>query len=717
MRLFRKLKLKLGYLDAAQVEQIHQAYLTALAAHQGQKRDTGEPYITHPVAVACILAEMKMDYQTIMVALLHDVIEDTPVTKADLTLKFGDTVAELVDGVSKLTQMESFSRAQAQAENFVKMILAMSRDIRVIIIKLADRLHNMRTLSPLPPEKRLRIAKETREIFAPIAKRLGMYDLSVELEELSFMTHNPRRYAVLRKAVEGARKERKKVLDLVGRTLLEGLQKAHLPPFSIVGREKPLYSIYRKMRRKHLPFHEVMDVYAFRIIVEDVDTCYHVLGAVHRIFKPVPKKIKDYIAIPKTNGYQSLHTVLFGPYGYPIEVQIRTTEMNYQATSGILAHWMEKFNSDKTNSAQMHAQQWVKNLLELERDTSSSLEFIENVKSDLFPDEIYAFTPKGKIMRFRAGATVIDFAYAVHTDIGNTCVAAKINRQLVSLSSPLVSGQTVEIMTNSQGQPNPAWLDFVVTRQARHHIRQFLKNKHNTEAVVLGKKLLNKALQQHRLTLKKIPDDVLQMFLKEAQLNNLEELWVEMGLGNRLPALVGKRLADMAQPSFVSNKKYLKAADEKPLVIKGTEGMAVIFSECCHPIPGDPIVGWLGSHAGLMVHSEQCSRLDKLHGRPGTYMALRWDDAIHQTFPAIIFVDAVDEPRLLARITAAIADAEADISDLQVKNQGGQHYQFTFKLSVCDRVHLARVLRQIRRISAVSRISRGSQFSTNGEKR
>jgi len=707
MRLFKKLRRKLDYLDASQIEQIHEAYLTALAAHQGQKRHTGEAYITHPLAVACILADMRLDNHTLMAALLHDVIEDTALSKEELIVKFGDIVAELVDGVSKLTQIEFFSRAEAQAENFWKMVLAMARDIRVIIIKLADRLHNMRTLSTLPPEKRRRIARETMEIFAPIAKRLGMHDLSVELEELSFIAYNPRRSAILKKAVEEARGERKKVLNLVSKTLQEGLEKTDLPSCMLVGREKPLYSIYRKMRSKHRPFNEIMDVYAFRIIVDDVDTCYRILGLVHRLFKPVPEKFKDYIAIPKANGYQSLHTVLFGPYGYPIEVQIRTTEMDQHATSGIAAHWLYKFNEDKAGPAQVRAQQWVKNLLELQRDAGSSLEFIENVKLDLFPDEVYVFTPQGKIMRLPAGSTPVDFAYAVHTDIGNSCVAAKINRELAPLSSPLASGQTVEILTNSRGQPNPAWLDFVVTRQARSSIRQFLKDKRKVDSAILGEKLLKKSLRQHNLMLRKIPDEILNFILKEMQLPNLNDLFVDIGLGNRPPALVSQRMADVVSKHSSKVEQTLKTGPVRPLEIKGTEGMAVIFAECCFPIPGDPIIGILGVGEGILVHSEQCSRLQKLRDRPETFLPLRWGDTNGNTYFLFIRVEAADEPRLLANMAMAIADAKADISDVQIKNQGGPHYQFIFKLAIYDRVHLARVFRHLRRIPAVSRIVRG----------
>jgi GTP diphosphokinase / guanosine-3',5'-bis(diphosphate) 3'-diphosphatase len=705
MRLFKKLRIKLNYLDKTQIDQIHEAFLIALEAHRDQKRNTGEPYITHPVAVACILADMKLDANTVMAALLHDVIEDTATTKADLASKFGEVVADLVDGVSKLTQIEFFSKAEAQAENFRKMVLAMAKDIRVIIIKLADRLHNMRTLSSLPAEKRRRISQETMEIFAPIARRLGMYDFAVELEELSFMSHNPRRYGVLRKVVEESRGERQKVLNLVSKTLQEGLAKARLPSCTVVGREKSFYSIYKKMRGKHRHFNEILDVYAFRIIVDDVDTCYRVLGLVHRLFKPVPEKFKDYIAIPKANGYQSLHTILFGPYGYPIEIQIRTTEMDQHATSGIAAHWLYK-NKEQTDSAQMRAQQWVKNLIELQKDSGSSLEFIESVKLDLFPDEVYVFTPRGKIMRLPSSATAVDFAYAVHTDIGNSCVGAKINRQPAPLSSPLLSGQTVEIITNPKAQPNPAWLDFVVTRQARNNIRHYLKNQRQVESVALGENLLKQALRQNHLNLKKIPKEALQFLLAETKLNSLIELLADIGLGNRPPALVAKRIADLT--AQYSGKEPEQEPDtEKSLIIKGTEGMVLNFAECCSPIPGDPIIGLMQSGEGIMVHAEQCWRLNKLREHPEAFMALRWDEHIDQTFPAIIQVEAIDEPRLLAKMAAAIADAQANISDVKVQNQGGLHYQLTFKLAVRNRVHLARVIKQLRLIPAVTRISRG----------
>ena len=503
MRLFKKLRKKLDYLDEGQIERIHDAYQLAYRAHKGQKRNTGEPYITHPVAVAAILADMRLDYQTIISALLHDVIEDTEVTKEDLIQSFGRPVAELVDGVSKLTQIEFYSKAEAQAENFRKMVLAMAQDIRVILVKLADRLHNMRTLGVMPAHKKRRIARETMDIYAPVAKRLGMRDISVELEELSFLSMYPKRYAILSDSVKKARGNRKKVLQLIDKTLREGISSSSIPTCVVTGREKHLYSIYRKMRNKRVPFNDIMDVYAFRIIVEEVDSCYRALGVVHSLFKPVPERFKDYVAIPKANGYQSLHTTLFGPYGLPIEIQIRTTQMDRTATSGIAAHWLYKSKDMDLNQSTIRAQKWVRNLLELQQSSGNSIEFIENVKVDLFPDETYVFTPKGDIKELPAGATVLDFAYTVHTDIGNSSVAAKVDRQLVPLSTILKNGQTIEIITSNRGRPNPAWLDILVTSKARSAVRHYLKMLQKDDAEALGKQLLIKSLAKYRVEAKK----------------------------------------------------------------------------------------------------------------------------------------------------------------------------------------------------------------------
>jgi guanosine-3',5'-bis(diphosphate) 3'-pyrophosphohydrolase len=704
VRLFDKLKVKLDYLSDEEIEKIYQAYLVANTAHEGQKRSTGEAYITHPVAVAGILADMRMDHQSIMAALLHDVIEDTGVDKQALTEQFGEEVAELVDGVSKLTQIEFSSRAEAQAENFRKMLLAMARDIRVILVKLSDRLHNMRTLETLIPEKRRRVSRETLEIFAPIANRLGMHRLSLELEDLGFKALYPFRYRALKNALAMVRGIRKEIMAKVQQTLQDGLNRVGLKDFEISGREKHLYSIYKKMRDKHLSFAEITDVYAFRIVVDTVDHCYQALGIAHSLYKPVSERFKDYIAIPKANGYQSLHSTLFGPYGLPMEIQIRTQAMEQMASSGIAAHWLYKSGDKFNESSQVRAQQWVRNLLEMQQRTGSSLEFIENVKIDLFPDEVYIFTPKGAIMELPAGATAVDFAYTVHTDIGDTCVAAKIDRQLASLSTTLKSGQTVEIITAPGARPNPVWLDFVVTSKARSGIRHFLKTQQRSESVSLGKKLLNKALSSLGLSLKKISPESMQFLLKEVNLETTDDLLEDIGLGNRVAMLVANRLA------AAMSEKEMKVdtiRHAKPLEIKGTEGMVVNYASCCYPIPGDPIVGVLNAGQGILVHMEQCKQLQLLRHHPERYMPVRWAEQVQGEFMVPIKVEVINERGMLAAIALAIAEAEANIDDVSVNERDGRHYQVQMKISVHSRIHLARVMRNVRKLKSVLKIFRG----------
>jgi guanosine-3',5'-bis(diphosphate) 3'-pyrophosphohydrolase len=719
MRLFKRLRKKLHYLSEFQINEIYQAFLTALTAHQGQSRQTGEPYITHPVSVACILAEMKMDHHTIMAALLHDVIEDTKIDKDELEKKFGAEVANLVDGVSKLTQIEFVSRVEAQAENFRKMVLAMARDIRVIIVKLADRLHNMRTLITLPPAKRYRVSKETLEIFAPIAKRLGMRDLSVELEELSFSALYPRRYRILKDAVYRARGNRKKILNIISKTLQEGLIKEDFPPCTIIGREKHLYSIYRKMRVKKIPFNEIMDVYAFRIIVDDIDTCYRMLGLVHRLFKTVPGRFKDYIAIPKANGYQSLHTVLFGPYGLPIEIQIRATDMDRIASSGIAAHWLYKSDDKEIEQPHVHAQRWVKNLLELQRNADSSLDFIESVKVDLFPGEVYTFTPKGEIKELPAGATGVDFAYAVHTDVGNSCMAIKINRQLAPLSTRLSNGDTVEVVTSSGARPNPGWLDFVKTSKARSGIRNFLKSQRYSASLVLGKKLLQKSLHDHALTLRKVPEHVLIYLLKETDFEKIDDLMADIGLGNRAAVVVAQRI-DMLMKELTDfsgdlNENVSEPASRTPLTIEGTEGMLLHFAACCHPIPGDPIMGLMKAGKGIVVHVESCKRTAKFLQQPNHCVPLRWSEQVMGEFLVTISLSLKNERGALAIVALAIADAEANIHDIAVDDREGHYYIVTFKIYVKSRTHLATIIKQVRQVPLVLKIIRG-RWSAIGDR-
>ena len=705
MHLFKKLRRKLEYLSYKQINLIHQAYLMSQKAHLGQKRRTGEPYISHPVAVACILSEMKMDCQIIVAALLHDVIEDTSIEKSAIAEKFGEEVAELVDGVSKLTQIEFVSHAEAQAENLRKMVLAMAQDIRVIIVKLADRLHNMRTLGSLHSQKRRRIARETLSIFTPIAKRLGIRELSVELEELGFAELYPMRYRVLKDAVRKARGNRKKVLDLIEKTLYEGLSRSSLSSYNVTGRGKHLYSIYLKMCTKHIPFNEIMDVYAFRIIVNNIDSCYRALGIIHGLFKPAPERFKDYIAIPKANGYQSLHTTLFGPYGLPIEIQIRTAEMDRMATTGVAAHWLYKATDNLLTESQIRAKAWVKNLLELQKDTLNPLEFIENVKIDLlFPDEVYVFTPRGDIMELPSGSTAIDFAYAVHTGIGNSCVAVKIDRHIAPLSTRLSNGQTVEVITSELSRPNPAWLDFVVTNEARSSICQFLKTQRRSESISLGKQLLKKALVNYSLSLKKLSQRTIDFILKEMKLKLFDDLLEEIGLGNRVAILVVQRLATVANKETEAKTEMPSAS--VPLAIRGTEGIVVNFAACCYPIPGDPIIGVIDMGKGILIHMEHCLSISKVRHFLDRCIPLRWSEKAKGVFPTVVFIQIINELGTLAMLSLAFSESEANIEDITIEEREGLHCIIMFRISVRDRVHLAKVLRRLRRVRRVIKIIR-----------
>ncbi|HKJ22524.1 MAG TPA: RelA/SpoT family protein, partial [Gammaproteobacteria bacterium] len=662
-----------AYLGPEQIAEVHQAYLFGARAHQGQQRRSGEPYISHPLAVAKILAELRMDYKSIMAAILHDVIEDTPTAKEQLVKEFGKEVAQLVDGVSKLTQIQFESRLEAQAENFRKMLLAMAHDIRVIIIKLADRLHNMRTLVAMPENKRRRIARETLDIYAPIANRLGMNTLRIELQELGLCALYPMRYRALSEAVRKARGNRKEIITKIRNTITNRMEQEGLNG-RVQGREKHLYSLYQKMRTKHLPFSEVFDVYAFRIIVDSVDACYRALGLVHNLYKPVPGKFKDYIAIPKTNGYQTLHTVLFSPYGVPIEVQIRTEDMEKVANMGIAAHWLYKSGDVTGTGAHPHVREWLRGLLEMQQSAGNSLEFLENVKVDLFPDEVYVFTPKGQIMELPRGATAVDFAYAVHTGVGNACVAAKVDRHLVPLSTPLLNGQTVEIITASNARPNPAWLNFVVTGKARANIRHYLKNLRCEESIDLGKRLLDKALTSFSLSVDQLPSARLAELLQDLKLDTPDELYEQIGLGNRIPLLVARRLVEadkagqgpeQARPGSIKSMftrvvpnwlKWERTSASRPLYIKGTEGMVVNFAKCCRPIPGDPILGLLSAGRGIVIHTESCRNVAEFRNRAEKSIDVQWEPDIKGDFPVEVRVEAADQRGVLATVAASIAE-------------------------------------------------------------
>ena len=692
-----------SYLETEQVREIYRAYLFGAEAHEGQTRISGEPYIYHPIEVAHILAEMRMDAESIIAGILHDVIEDTGTLKETVTSEFSEDVAELVDGVSKLTQIKFESQAEAQAENFRKMILAMVRDIRVILVKLADRLHNMRTLGVMRSEKRRRIARETLEIYAPIANRLGMNQVRLELEELGFAALYPMRYRVLSEAVKKARGNRKEILNKIETAIQQRLDEEQLS-CRLLSREKHLYSLYKKIRDRVGSFTEVFDVYAFRVIVDNVDTCYRVLGMMHNLYKPVPGKFKDYIAIPKTNGYQSLHTVLFGPYGVPIEVQIRSEDMERVAEVGIAAHWLYK-SSEKTgsNNAQTRAREWLRELLEMQRNAGNSLEFLESVKIDLFPDEVYVFTPAGDILELPRGATAVDFAYAVHTDVGNTCIAAKIDRRLAPLRTPLLNGQTVEVITATGAHPNPAWLNFVSTAKARSNIRHYLKNLQNDEATELGQRLLDKALHNINSALADIQDQPFDQVMAECGFKSRESLYADIGLGNRMAMLVARRLVPVEEGS---EEKIRETGHSKPLAIRDTEGMVVHFARCCRPIPGDAIVGFISSGRGLVIHTETCKNLTDFRRRPEKWIDVEWQPGIKGEFPAEIRVDVSNQKGVLATIAAEISETGSNIENVSIEERDGLDTSMNFTVAVHDRAHLARVMRCIRKLPAVMRITR-----------
>jgi RelA/SpoT family (p)ppGpp synthetase len=686
-----------GYLPPAQVERVREAYDFGAERHQGQKRVSGEPYITHPVAVADILADLKLDADTLVAAILHDVIEDTPTAKAEIVSIFGQVVADLVDGVSKLDQIQFKNRQEAQAESFRKMLFAMVRDIRVIMVKLADRMHNMRTLGVMPPMKRRRIARETLEIYAPIAERLGLYAVKLELEDLGFRALYPYRYRVLERELKRARGNQKQFVSKIEETFKAALAKAEISAH-VEGREKHLYSIYKKMENKHISLNDMVDVYGFRIIVDSVDTCYRVLGLVHGVYRPMPGRFKDYIAIPRINGYQSLHTTLFGPNGVPIEAQIRSEQMHRVAESGIAAHWKYKSGGDSFGGIEHdRAREWLAGLVQIQEGGSSE-EFLESVKVDLFPDKVYIFTPKGKILRLPTGATAVDFAYAIHTDVGNRCVAAKVDRRLVPLRTPLRSGQTVEIITAKGATPNPSWSSFLVTAKARAAIRQYLKNLKRGEAVELGRRLLSLALEELSLNLKKIPAADIDAVVKELNLKDTEELFEKIGLGERLAALVARHL----QPA----REGAASASSGPLMIAGTEGLLVTYARCCFPIPNDPIMAYLSAGRGVMIHRQNCGNLAEYRKQPEKWLSVAWEATEGRMFASEIQLDINNRVGVLAAVASAIAGTETNIDSVSLEERDTQSSALRFQLQVRDRKHLARVMRTIRRMPDVQRVFR-----------
>ena len=692
-----------SYLGKDQINSVRRAYYYAEQAHEGQYRHSGDAYVTHPLAVASILSEMHMDHQSLMAAMLHDVIEDTGVTKTAIKSQFGNTVADLVDGVSKLNKITFSSHAEAQAENFQKMAMAMAKDLRVILVKIADRLHNMRTLKVLAPDKRRRIGRETLDIYAPIANRLGMNNVRVEFEELCFAALYPMRARRITAAVKRIRGNRKEIVLQIQTSLEACLEREGLPGRTI-GREKHLYSIYEKMRSQHKSFSEITDVYAFRIIVDRVDACYRVLGAVHSLYKPVPGRFKDYIAIPKANGYQSLHTTLFGMHGVPIEIQIRTEEMEAMANNGIASHWLYKSTDDLPSNAHIRAREWVNGLLDIQKHAGNSLEFIENVKIDLFPDEIYVFTPKGTIFELPAGSTAVDFAYAIHTDVGNSCVACRISRRLAPLSEPLQSGQTVEVITAPGTQPNPAWLSFVITGKARSNIRHYLKNQKHSESVSLGRRLLNKALASFGSDLASVTKENIDAVLTQTKLKSLDQLLEEIGLGNRMSYMIAQKLA--AHSSIATLEDGNEPEQQGTLAIRGSEGMVMNYAKCCHPIPGDPIVGHISSGRGMVIHTDECNNIAEIRDNPEKCVAVSWDPNVEGEFSVELRVELENLRGIIATLATTITGAEANIEKISTVERDARFIIVNLSLNVLNRVHLAHVMKRVRLIKAVTSVTR-----------
>ena len=690
-----------NYLENSQVEDIRRAYHFARQAHQEQKRLSGEPYITHPLAVAHVLVMMHMDHECIMAGLLHDVIEDTEVNREVIAAEFSEEVALLVDGVSKLAKATFETKQHAQAESLRKMLLAMSEDIRVIIVKLADRLHNMRTLRHLGPEKRRRIAEETLDIYAPIAQRLGMNLMRCELEDLGFHVLYPLRYRVLANEVRKARGNRKEIVGQITEATIKRMEQEGLTA-DVQGREKNLYSLYRKMVDKKLSFSEVLDVYAFRIVVDDVDSCYRMLGVVHNLYKPLQNKFKDYIAIPKANGYQSLHTVLFGPYGMPVEIQIRSRDMDKMAEAGVAAHWLYKAGENESgNLAHRYARQWLQGLLEIQKNSGDSIEFLENLRIDLFPEEIYVFTPAGKIMALPKGATAVDFAYAVHTDVGNHCVAAKVGWHLVPLSTPLETGQSVEIITTSSSHPNASWLNFVTTVKARTNIRHYLKQLRNDEAALLGRHMLAKNLQAFSSSIDALTEQKVGDVVREFELEDFNQLLEGIGLGDRSALLIAQKL--------VNGDDNLGEVPPQALLIAGTEGMVVNFGRCCHPIPGDPIHGFISAGRGIVVHQDNCKTTMSLRDQSEKWLEVAWATDINREFSVEILVHVKNERGALATIAAAVSENNSNIDNVIVDERDSEYSDLRLTIGVLSRKHLANIIRRLRRIKMVERITRLKQ--------
>ncbi|MDH5483980.1 MAG: bifunctional (p)ppGpp synthetase/guanosine-3',5'-bis(diphosphate) 3'-pyrophosphohydrolase [Gammaproteobacteria bacterium] len=693
------------YMNHDQVREVYQAYLFGAQAHDGQYRQTGEPYIYHPISVARILAEMHMDSKSIAAAILHDVIEDTVATKEQVAEKFGDEVSELVDGVSKLTEFKFKNKKEQQAVNIQKVLMAMARDIRVIMIKLADRLHNMRTLGIMRPEKRRRIAQETMDIYVPLARRLGINSLVVELEDLCFRAIHPMRYRILEHTVSHSSGHRKEIISKIDNALRTRLSELGIEA-TLRARKKHPYSLYKKMRMKSLAYKNIFDVYGIRLIVDSVDDCYRALGLVHNVFKPIPGKFKDYIAIPKENGYQSLHTILFGPHAIPLEVQIRTVEMDNFAETGIAAHWLYKESGEgEAVDVQARTREWLTGLLEMQQNAGDSVEFLENVKVDLFPDELYVYTPNGDIIKLPRNATPVDFAYAVHTDVGNTCLACKLDHRFAPLNTPLYSGQTVEIITSSSATPNPSWLNYVVTVKARTNVRNYLKNMQADEAALQGQRLLTRYLLNKNINYEELDNSIFDPLLADFGFKTLNQLFEDIGMGNRPASLVVRALFP-EELDDEDHKKISEIDSLTPLAIKGTEGMVVSYAKCCHPIPGDHILGMLSKGKGMVVHQEGCKNIVNERFQQDRMVDVQWDAELSGEYSCVVQLQVNNERGVLARLATIISDESANIEHVEVEDKDGVATTILFTIAVQSRVHLAKIMRRLRRVKSVMRIAR-----------
>ena len=683
-----------SYLPKEAVALIDRTFFVADFAHREQKRASGEPYIIHPIAVATVIVQMHLDVESVQAALLHDVVEDTFITSDMLEQEFGPTVNEIVDGVTKLDKLRFHDYKEAQMENFRKMILAMTKDIRVILIKLADRTHNMRTLGALRPDKRVRIAKETLDVFVPIANRLGISDIRAELEELCMASIYPMRYRVLKAAVTRARNNRKEVVSSIQEAIKARLKEAKIEG-RVLGREKRIFSIYKKMVHKELQFREIMDVYGFRIILKDVDTCYRVLGQMHNLFKPRPNGFKDYIAIPKLNGYQSLHTSLIGPHGVPIEIQIRTELMDQMAARGVAAHWAYKENGSKavSTASQKNAQDWIKNLIDLQQSAGSSLEFVEDVKTDLFPDSIFVFTPDGMIYNLPKGATPVDFAYALHTDIGNHCIGARVNHHAFPLSRSLISGQTIEIITSPTASPNAIWLSTVVTSRARSSIRQYLKGLRSQECQLIGRRLLQNALRSQKLD--NLSEETIQNILVNFKEPDLNALYSDIAMGNILTVAVAKFL----DPDTHNHHE---------LPIKGTGGMPFTFAQCCMPIPGDEIIAHIAQGRGIVIHTKNCKNLRQSDLGPGKSLNVSWNYAItaNMDFKTGLQIEIENRQGIVSEISNAIDLASSRIESINSDLKDEKTFRIDLVIAVRDRLHLASVIKHLRKVPNILSIHR-----------